>query len=138
MPLKVVNSVSLFPNYLHLNRLELLSPRNCCAELGWNWASDSREGVNVKSWETNGRTDRRQRRGDQKFSSGELKKEAYWTFDTLSTIFYAFELYIIIFNILNYHLFFCRISFLPQLALQVWNLPVELELKKHTPGWKPW
>ena len=54
-------------------------PRMLCAKFGWDWPSGSwEEEENVKSLQTDGqtnrRTDGRRTTGDQKFSSGELKK----------------------------------------------------------------
>ena len=66
-----------FCNYLPLERagpfiwtnLTPLHPRMLCAKFGWNWPSGSgEEDVNVKSLQTDGWTDRRRTKGDQKIS----------------------------------------------------------------------
>ena len=78
-----VNVFSLFRNYLpvekgvafYLNKLETPPPPNwsmLCAKFGWNWPSGSREEhENVKSLQTDGRTDDGQKL-TWVFSSGEL------------------------------------------------------------------
>ena len=101
----IVNVFLLFDNYLplekggalHLNKLEFPLPRVLCAKFNWNWSSGSgEEDENVKSLQTDGRTDRQRTTNDQK-SSFELSAQLSLKQLLVSLFmftFYAFQIWL--------------------------------------------
>ena len=86
--LNFVNVFSQFRNYLPLERagpsiwtnLNPLHPRMLCAKFGWNWPSGSgEEDENVKSLQTNRRTDRQTDDGRQVIRKAHLSFQLRWS-----------------------------------------------------------
>ena len=84
-----VDVCSLFHNYLPWNRtgpfvwtnLNFLLPRMLCAKFGWDWLSGSgEEDKNVKSLQTDGRTDRRKDDGRQVIRKAHLSFQLRWAY----------------------------------------------------------